>query len=435
MFASTFPKALRVFALISLAVIPIYSLTIPSRSQHPLHADSNHNFGRRENGNPNAAGDLYGLGLRVGAYLQVLGMLLSCLRSHKRSRFGIKLLSASVCVALLSSWTVLVSRQSLSPCEAWLVLSLTHAYGTPRGAAMDDSGKKTGGIAILVCAISVIWQQVTFTWFFATLYRSLPLLGTYNRVWLFAPVDVAGWFRILMLVFSCVHLLWLPLDLISYLNMLSRKFILWAEGLEGEGNRDDDHQLFGDRPGDRGVSIIWDKVMEALAVAFSKLQDNAMFKKIVLFQDRLFLRLIGIKQDPPLSESNKKKWDKFVIIWRRIQCYWGFCILILTVAGVEKIIDYNDLSPQNDLSQPGQMIPLILGIITLIDGASNACIPKPHAASSGVSVNHNNSPRVSFIEVAKRDGFDAALLNNERFMLDAVVRGKSRAAADLEVSH
>ena|SRR5438046_2937073 len=164
---------------------------------------STHNNTRRQNGNPDAGADLYGLGLRVGAYLQVFGMLLTCLRSHKRSRIGIKLLSASVCVALLSCWTVLVCRQSISPCEAWLVLSLTHAYGTPRAAAINDSGRRKGGIEILFCAISVIWQEVLSVWFFATLYRNLPLLKTNNRVWFFTAVDIAGWFRVMMLVYSC----------------------------------------------------------------------------------------------------------------------------------------------------------------------------------------------------------------------------------------
>jgi hypothetical protein len=64
----------------------------------------------------------------------------------------------------------------------------------PRSAAINDSNKRTGGIGDIICAISVIWQEVLLMWFFATLYRNLPLLGTYNRVWLFTAVDIAGWF-------------------------------------------------------------------------------------------------------------------------------------------------------------------------------------------------------------------------------------------------
>ena len=52
-------------------------------------------------------------------------------------------------------------------------------------------------------------------------------------------------------------------------------------------------------------------------------------------------------------------------------------ILVMTIVGVEEIISYNGLSPQNDLSQPGQMIPFVLGIITLIEGLASACKPEP----------------------------------------------------------
>lgn len=58
-------------------------------------------------------------------------------------------------------------------------------------------------------------------------------------------------------------------------------------------------------------------------------------------------------------------------------CAWGFIILILTIAGVEKIIDYNQLAPQNDLTKPGQIIPFVLGIITVVEGAASASMPKP----------------------------------------------------------
>lgn len=77
---------------------------------------------RRQNGNPDASGDLYGLGLRIGAYLQITGMLLCCIRSERRTRSGIKLISSAICLSLLCSCTLLVRQQNLSPCEAWLIL-------------------------------------------------------------------------------------------------------------------------------------------------------------------------------------------------------------------------------------------------------------------------------------------------------------------------
>jgi hypothetical protein len=52
--------------------------------------------------------------------------------------------------------------------------------------------------------------------------------------------------------------------------------------------------------------------------------------------------------------------------------------------GVEKIIAYNDLSPQNDISKPGQIIPLVLGIITVLEGIASAVFPErlPEPSSS-----------------------------------------------------
>jgi len=62
-------------------------------------------------------------------------------------------------------------------------------------------------------------------------------------------------------------------------------------------------------------------------------------------------------------------------------CIQGLMILVLTIAGVEMIIQYNSLAPQNDLSKPGQAIPFVLGIITLIEGAASALMPKPLSAT------------------------------------------------------
>ena len=333
-------------------------------------------YTRRQNGSPNAAADLYGLGLRVGAYLQILGMLLPCLRSQKRSRIGIKLLSSSVCVALLSSWTVLVCRRSISPCEAWLILSLTLAYGAPQAAAINVSGKRKGGIAILICAISVIWQEAVSVWFFATLYRNLPLLGTSNRVWFFTAVDISGWFRVLMLVYSCVVCLLLPFQVVSYLSMGVSRFSAWTEGSVDEGSGDEDNQTFDGTINHGLVAKTWSRSMKKLSSVFTKLEKTRFFGERRDLNHRFWRSLFQVNGN--ITQARHKKIANY---WRLACCFAGFSILALTVAGVEKIIDYNDLSTENDLSRPGQMIPFVLGIITLIEGAANACMPEPFADS------------------------------------------------------
>src|SRR5271156_2472737 len=141
MFAEYSFTTLSVVSLLSLLIIPGFSWMLPSQQNFPI-TDFTPHTRRQLIGNSNAAGDLYGIGIRVGAYLQIAGMLLSCFRSNKRSRTGIRLLSAAVCVSLLTSWTVLVCLRNISPCEAWLVLALIHAYSQPGAAAMNDSEKK-----------------------------------------------------------------------------------------------------------------------------------------------------------------------------------------------------------------------------------------------------------------------------------------------------
>ena len=140
-------------ALILFTAMPTLSLVVPLQDRPPDFSVSeyNPNLILRQIGNPNVAGDLYGLGLRVGAYLQISGMLLYCIRSRNEPRSGILLLSSSVCLSIFTAWTVLVSRHSLSPCEAWIVLSLSYAYGTPRYSAINEGEESKGGIATLCC--------------------------------------------------------------------------------------------------------------------------------------------------------------------------------------------------------------------------------------------------------------------------------------------
>jgi hypothetical protein len=264
---------------------------------------------------------------------------------------------------------------------------------------MNDSGKKTGGIAILFAGVSVIWQTVLFMWFFATLYRKLPLLGTYNRVWFFTAVDVSGWFRIMMLVYSCGCCLLLPFQVVSYLKLGARRFSAWTEGKESEGGLGDDAQLSLDRPTEgRQLWIKWSRSARKVSIVFTNLQNNFVFRNIRELNYRFWRKLLGINEGTTESERDKLL-TKYGRIMRIAWCFLGFSILVLTIAGVEKIISFNDLSPQNDLSRPGQTIPFVLGIITFIEGASSACMPKPVEDSvEGDNHTMSDSPRGSVIE-------------------------------------
>ena len=373
MFSFTLPKVIFLVALIPLLGSPIYSRVVPSSGQLALFATEPLNtLDRRQNGNLNVAGELYGIGLRVGAYLQIFGMFLSCLGSEKRSRNGVKLLSSSVCLSLYTAWSILViSHRSISPCEAWIILSITAAYATPQNAALTDPGvKMNGGFAILLCAISVIWQEILILLFFATFYRQLPLLGTENLVWFFAPVDIGGWFRIFMLIVSSVQCLFLPFEMIGYLDMLSRRFDAWA-GID-RNNQSNISRLDGAESSKR-----WRVLLQPGANFLSRFCNMSCIKLMRQLSDKLISWIVGVnsKLDKQTSEE-REKVRRFGTICRQLYCLWGLVFLILTIAGVEMTINYNSLSPVTNLTLPGQIIPFMLGIITVIEGASTAGKPK-----------------------------------------------------------
>lgn len=145
-------------------------------------------------GNSSAAGEIYGLGVRIGIYLQVFAMALSNIRMIRKGSKKAGRLSAFM-FALLSSWTILVRRKSLSPCEAWLVLSLIYGVGL-------DLPEITGGegIATVMSIICGLWLAISGIWFWGRLCWELPDLGTRNLVFMFRPVEVTGWFRRFLLV-------------------------------------------------------------------------------------------------------------------------------------------------------------------------------------------------------------------------------------------
>ena len=131
---------------------------------------------------------------------------------------------------------------------------------------------------------------------------------------------------------------------------------------------------------------MWRTFLKQVADFLTALSTNIVANKIryvsFWFWKTIFRIKGNIPDDNPEEAKNLPYDDKLKLLRglrtvRLVRCYWGFFILALTVAGVEKIIGYNDLSPQNNLSQPGQMIPFVLGIITIIEGVANACMPKP----------------------------------------------------------
>lgn len=262
--------------------------------------------------------------------------------------------------------------------------SLTNAYATPRAAAINNTGTAAGGVALIFAAASIIWQDVLSMWLFATLVVNLPSLGTRNRVWLFVELDIVGWFRILMLVYFSVCCLLLPFQLVCYLLCVERRFNNWTKGLVGEPGMDDISE--DERhTAHRWISRKWSQIMTQIAVILEFLiAENFVFKKIDTLNDWWWDTLLRVRRMSRFERQERMLLGEKTL--RIGRCVWGFFILTLTIVGVEKIITYNDLSVQRDISKPGQIIPLVLGVITFMEGAASALMPEPLPPRRGSTV-------------------------------------------------
>ena len=275
---------------------------------------------KRYNGSSFAASDIYGLGIRVGLYCQAIGMFLAAIPGPKRASIGIKLTSSGYMIAILTSWTVLVQRQEMSPCEGWLILTLTGMLAIPAAVTCYDFDSIIGEtFAFDLVFLSFLWTASSAIWFWATLYQSLPLLGTNDLVWFFVNVNITGWFRIFALALNSLEALLIgPSAIVAILCWSFIAFIAYLTG-----------------------------------------QDDLKFMEV--------------------ETPDESDWDRnrraYWLKWKKrakeaASSAWIFSSFnyIFSIVAAEMIIRANDLSPQTDLLQPGQLIPLTIGAVTLVDG-------------------------------------------------------------------
>lgn len=151
-------------------------------------------------GNPDAAQDLYGLGIRIGLYSQALGWIIY---SHFDEK-GLKLASGSITIPILVSWFVFAYKQLFSSCEAFIVLAILASLNFPAKATLQDFNPKEMGtevIGVIMLVMVELGICGAFLWLFSTLVNSLPTLQTENIAFFFAKVSLNGWFRFLALVY------------------------------------------------------------------------------------------------------------------------------------------------------------------------------------------------------------------------------------------
>jgi hypothetical protein len=135
--------------------------------------------------------------------------------------------------------------------------------------------------------------------------------------------------------------------------------------------------------------------MKRIARESQHIADSNVFKRIDRWSFERKQKFAGVYEIGLTLEEQDERWDRFQNRTQKFWSAWGIFILVLTILGVEKTIEYNELSPRNDLSQPGQMIPFVLGIITIIEGMANACMPTESKETGG----GDSNTAISFIEV------------------------------------
>lgn len=288
--------------------------------------DSDENF----IGSPDAAQDLYGLGVRLGLYLQGMGMIFSMVRSRKAG-IGVKLATGSICISILVSWTVLASHREFSPCEAYLELFLLSSVLAPGKMVLFNPDSLIGETIGLICLlITELWWEAAGLWLFARLYTTLPTLGTENVTFFFAKVFIGGWFRILMLVLA---VLGLPSEVIFAYRVIRALGVAIAVYRRGGTEMTEEERKTAAVYGD----------------------DMLPFAETIL-------------------EGEKASFQRYLEILRRIL---PILVWIYSVTTVETTISWNRLTPSTDLRSPGQLIPFATGIIVFVDGLLGLLHPSP----------------------------------------------------------
>ncbi|PYI11657.1 hypothetical protein BO78DRAFT_457545 [Aspergillus sclerotiicarbonarius CBS 121057] len=261
---------------------------------------------RHEIGNSDAAADLYGLGVRLGFYLQALAMILYMYGDEKTYGKGLKVASGSITVSVLASWFCYASQAEFSPSEAILVLYYLMSLSFPaKYTLLNPRTIKGETIGVLTLVLTELATCAALIWTFATLVHTLPRLGTSNLTFFFAPVSLTGWFRYLALVY-------LVLDALSSLSSVHKIFRVLGVAWNADNITPDEENLSNETCAEISKIMQWD--------------ENQL----------------------PIT----------IMMWLT----WIFAIV-----AVETTLVWNDLTPLNNLQSPGQLIPFVTGIILFLD--------------------------------------------------------------------
>ena len=267
------------------------------------------------NGSGLAASDLYGTGVRMGIYLQALGMIFACIRIKSA---GIKLACAAIILAVLGSWSILVARKDVSPAEAWVILSIVGTLWIPAGGALFCPTAIVGeGVGAFALLVAVFWNAIALSVFWGSDYKALPILGTSDTAFFFAKVSLRHWFRTFAFVMGIIQIIYTIPVIVIVFTFIKKGSEAWLQGKD-----------------------------ELDLASLGKTKKQSLF---FVKMSEWGIRGIGVA---------------------------GIFMWTLSVAGAELMIKWNNLTPVNDLSLPGQSIPLAIGVTIFVDSIFGLCQPK-----------------------------------------------------------
>ena len=293
-------------------------------------------------GNEEASSDLYGIGVRIGLYLQGAAYLIGYI-CIKHIDLTVYLLGSLLAFSFLTSWNRLVDHVLISPAEAWIILLLIFSFLNPaellillrvflvyrsngrenptRHAARQVLKSAVGGqgILFLLMAISVVWFSVSELRFWTTSIKDLPDLGTKSHAWIFHEISsLQGSLRDIMIFWS-----------VLYLVFTIGGFFFWAV-------------------------LVW----AAWSWWVTSIKDGE--------QRQL------VDKDLPFRRTEKKYWVPFILGL----LLWGGSIFI-----IEYTISVNNLSPNNNITIAGQLLPFVSGLVSILDAlilSLRAASPRPN---------------------------------------------------------
>jgi hypothetical protein len=192
------------FALILLRLIYAFE-------KQPLDALGYETLSTRSVGNAAVAQDIYGIGVRVGFYLQAVSGILSGIRPMRDPSGGVPLFfSIVVSIAILVSWTRLAAQRSISPAETIVIMHMVATNLSTSAIGYINSGFRGNGMGLVVTNITSLWLVIASLWFYIVGRKTLPRLGTENKTWFFVKVNINGWvgtFLTVMNVLGAVEIL------------------------------------------------------------------------------------------------------------------------------------------------------------------------------------------------------------------------------------